>query len=513
MSSKGIVYLIGAGPGDRGLITVRGLELLRRAEVVIYDYLANPQLLAEAPEAEHIYVGKAAGRHHTPQEQINALLLEHAGRGKIVARLKGGDPFIFGRGGEEALCLRRAGIPFEVVPGVTAAFAAAAYAGIPLTHRDYTTSLALATGHEHPAKSESSHDWDALAGIGTLVFYMGVTNLPLIAAELIARGRSLQTPVALVRWASTPRQQTLTATLETVVAKVRETGFQPPAVVVVGEVVSLRPELRWFDRRPLFGKNVLVTRAADQAGELTSLLEAQGARAVECPTIAMAPPESWVAVDEAIERLPSVDWTIFTSVNAVRFFFDRLAYLERDTRALGNSLVCAVGPKTALALARRGIRADLVPRDYKAEGVVDAFARIDLEGKTVLLPRADRARDVIPTHLARKGATMLAPVLYRNVTPQALPEGVLETLRAREIDIATFTSSSTVENLAAIVGPERLPELLDGVLIASIGPITSESCRRLGLTVDIEPAAYTLDALTDAIVAHCGASTSRRSPQ
>ncbi len=504
MSSKGIVYLIGAGPGDRGLITVRGLELLRRAEVVIYDYLANPQLLSEAPEAEHIYVGKAAGRHHTPQEQINSLLLEHAGRGRIVARLKGGDPFIFGRGGEEALCLHQAGIPFEIVPGVTAAFAAAAFAGIPLTHRDYTTSLALATGHEHPAKATSGHDWDALAGIGTLVFYMGVTNLPTIVQELISRGRSPKTPIALVRWASTPRQQTLTATLETVVDEVRKAHFKPPAVIVVGEVVSLRPQLRWFDRRPLFGKSILVTRAADQAGEFSALLEAQGARTVECPTIEMAPPLDWRPLDEAIARLGEIDWTIFTSVNAVRYFFERLGDLGCDARALGRSHICAVGPKTAAALHRHGIRPDLVPDDYKAEGVVEAFGRIEMTGRRVLLPRADRARDVIPDALSARGAIVLAPTLYRNIIPSSLPKGVLEELAGGDIDIVTFTSSSTVENLAAIVGRGRLPALLEKVVVASIGPITSKSCRHLGLRVDIEPQAYTLEALTEAIVAFCG---------
>jgi uroporphyrinogen III methyltransferase / synthase len=500
---KGTVYLIGAGPGDRGLITVRGLERLRRAEVVIYDYLANPQLLSEAPAAEHIYVGKTAGRHHTPQDRINALLLEHAGQGKIVARLKGGDPFIFGRGGEEALCLSRAGIPFEIIPGVTAAFAAAAFAGIPLTHRDFTTSLTLATGHENPSKAQSGQDWNALSEAGTLVFYMGMTNLPLIVQELIAHGRSPLTPVALVRWASTPRQQTLTATLETVVEEAKRVAFSPPAIIIIGEVVSLRPELRWFDRRPLFGKNILVTRAADQAGEFSSLLEAQGAQTVECPTIEMAPPESWTSIDEAIGRLCALDWTIFTSANAVRFFFSRLALLGRDARAFGPCRVCAVGPKTAEALERYGIRADLIPSDYKAEGVVEAFQEIDIAGSTIFLPRADRARDIIPTQLSSMGADVFAPVLYRNITPRALPAGILEELAAGRIDIVTFTSSSTIENFAAIVGRDRLHDLLEGVIVASIGPITSRSCRNLGLRVDIEPEAYTLDALTDAIVAFC----------
>lgn len=497
---KGIVYLIGAGPGDPGLITVRGLEFLRRAEVVIYDYLANPELLREAPGAEHLYVGKTAGCHHTPQERINALLLEHAGKGKVVARLKGGDPFIFGRGGEEALCLARAGVPFEIVPGVTAALAAAAYAGIPLTHRDFTTSLALATGHEDPAKAASGLDWERLSGVGTLVFYMGMTNLPLIAERLIACGRPPQTPVALVRWATTPRQRTLAATLGDVVGKVREAGFKPPAVVIVGEVVSLREELRWFDRRPLFGRRILVTRAAEQAGEFSAMLASLGAEVLECPTIRLVPPGSWSALDDAIGRLPGFDWLIFTSVNAVRFFFERLHALGLDTRALGRCRVCAVGPKTAAALAPFGLRADLVPADYKAEGVVEAFRAMEMGGRAVLFPRADKAREVIPPELARMGAEVVAPVAYRNVVPEALPAGVLEELEGRRIDCVTFTSSSTVANLAAMVGKERLRSLLEGVAIASIGPITSATCRELGLDVAVEPKEYTLAALAEEMV-------------
>ena len=421
---KGIVYLIGAGPGDPGLITVRGLECLRRAEVVIYDYLANPDFLREAPNAEHLYVGKTRGCHHTPQERINALLAERAGQGKIVVRLKGGDPYVFGRGGEEAQFLARAGIPFEVVPGVTAGFAAAVYAGIPLTHRDFTTSLGLVTGHENPAKRVSSLDWEKLAtGVGTLVFYMGIANLPLIAERLMAHGRPPQTPVALVRWATTPRQQTLVATLETVVEQVRETGFKPPAVIIVGEVVGLREELRWFDNRPLFGKTVMITRAADQAGEFSGLLEACGARVVECPTIRLVPPESWQEIDGAISRLPEFAWTVFTSVNAVNFFFGRLGEQGLDTRAFGPCRICAVGPKTAAALVPYGLKADLLPADYKAEGVVAAFRQLPVAGRKILFPRADRAREVIPTELCRLGAEVVAPVAYRNLLPEALPAG------------------------------------------------------------------------------------------
>jgi uroporphyrinogen III methyltransferase/synthase len=499
-TKKGIVYLIGAGPGDPGLITVKGLACLKRAEVVIYDYLANPELLREAPGAEQIYVGKTRGHHHRPQEEINALLVDLARQGRVVARLKGGDPFIFGRGGEEALVLSRAGIPFEVVPGVSAGFAAAAYAGIPLTHRDFTTSLGLFTGHEDPEKKLSSLDWEKLAtGVGTLVFYMGMANLPLIAEQLVAHGRPATTPVAVVRWATTPRQRTVTATLGDVVEKVRAAGIKPPAVIIVGEVVALREELRWFDNRPLFGRTVLVTRTADQAGEFSALLEECGARVVECPTIRLLPPESYAELDAMIGDLAGFDWLVLTSANAVQFFFARLQALGLDARALGRCRVCAVGPKTAAAIRTHGVNPDLVPADYKAEGVVAAFAGTDLAGRRVLFPRADKAREVIPQGLAELGAEVTAPVAYRNVLPDALPPAALEALEAGEVDCVTFTASSTAENLAALLGPERFARFLDGVTVASIGPITSKTCRKLGLEVRIEPTEYTLAALTDEI--------------
>jgi len=500
---QGIVYLIGAGPGDPGLITVKGLACLRRAEVVIYDYLANPELLREAPGAEHIYVGKTRGHHHRPQEEINTLLVSLARQGKVVARLKGGDPFIFGRGGEEALILSRAGILFEVVPGVSAGFAAAAYAGIPLTHRDFTTSLGLFTGHEDPEKKLSSLDWEKLAtGVGTLVFYMGMANLPLIAEKLIAHGRPASTPVAVVRWATTPRQRTVTATLGDVVEKVSAAGIKPPAVIIVGEVVSLREELRWFDNRPLFGRTVLVTRAADQAGEFSALLEERGARVIECPTIRLLPPESYAELDAMIGDLAGFDWLVLTSANAVQFFFARLQTLSLDARALGRCRVCAVGPKTASAIRAHGVNPDLVPADYKAEGVVAAFAEANLSGARILFPRADKAREVIPQGLAGLGAQVVSPVAYCNVIPDSLPAQALEALEQGEIDCVTFTASSTAENLAAMLGAERFARLLDGVVVASIGPITSKTCRKLGLEVRIEPAEYTLAALTDAMVGY-----------
>ncbi|HEY6839200.1 MAG TPA: uroporphyrinogen-III C-methyltransferase, partial [Geobacteraceae bacterium] len=366
---KGYVYLIGAGPGDPGLITVKGRDCIARAEVILYDYLANERLLAYArPDAELIYAGKIGGCHNREQAQINELLVAKAQAGKVVARLKGGDPFIFGRGGEECEALVAAGIPFEVVPGVTAAVAAAAYAGIPLTHRGVATSVSFVTGHESPEKETSQIDWPALSlDGGTLVFYMGVKNLGQITANLVAHGRPPETPVALIRWGTRPEQEVLTGTLATIAELARAASFKAPAITVVGEVVGLREKLRWFDNRPLFGRGILVTRAADQAGEFSAMLTELGARVYEAPTITIVPPLDYAELDRAIGELAGFAWLIFTSVNAVRFFFTRLSELGRDSRALGSCRVCAVGPQTAASLASYGVRADLVPADYKAE--------------------------------------------------------------------------------------------------------------------------------------------------
>jgi len=500
--THGIVYLIGAGPGDPGLITVRGRECISLADVVVYDYLANEQLLEYAkPGAELIYAGKIGGAHNHEQWQINALLVEKALAGRTVARLKGGDPFIFGRGGEECEALASLEIPFEIVPGVTAAIGAAAYAGIPLTHRNVTTSVAFVTGHENPDKESSEIDWERLSlGSGTVVFYMGIKNLPAITANLMAHGRPPQTPVALIRWGTRCEQQVLQGTLENIAEQARKLGFKAPAITVVGEVVNLREKLAWFDRRPLFGKGILVTRAADQAGEFGELLKSRGARVYECPTISLIPAESSAALDEAIAELAQFDWTIFTSVNAVQFFFSRLEQLGLDSRALGGCRVCAVGPKTAAALLPHGIRADLMPPDYKAEGVVAEFRRLGADGLRILYPHADKARDVIPQELAGMGATVIAPVAYCNVLPDDVPAAAIRALEERQIQCVTFTSSSTVENLAAMLGENRFLHLLDGVAVAAIGPVTARTCRELGLKVDIQPKEYTLTAMTDDIV-------------
>ncbi len=490
---QGYVYLIGAGPGDPGLMTIKGLDCLQRADVVIYDYLANPAFLAQAPQAEHIYVGKRKGLHHYPQEKINALLLEKAGEGKVVARLKGGDPFIFGRGGEEAMVLAGAGIPFEIVPGVTAAVAAVAYAGIPMTHRDCTTTLGFVTGHEDPAKKLSSLDWDKLAtAVGTLVFYMGIANLENICEQLVAHGRPPETPVAVVRWATTPKQQTLTGTLGDIAAAVRGTGFKPPALIFVGEVVSFREPLRWFDNRPLFGKRILVTRAAAQAADFARHLEALGAEPVFCPMLEIVPPADLDALDRAISDLAATDYLILTSVNAVEAFFARLAALDRDVRALAGVTVVTVGPKTAEALSAHGIRPDMMPADYRAEGVVDIL-REKVAGRRVLYPRAELSRDIIPRELAEAGATVADPVAYRSIVPAGAAEALKEALSGG-IDLITFSASSTVRNLMALLDADGRRQVR-GIPVASIGPLTTRTAEEAGLTVAVEPGESTLDAL------------------
>ena len=494
--------MIGAGPGDPGLITVKGRDCLARAQVVLYDYLANDELLRLAPEgAELIYAGKVGGEHNREQHQINELLVEKALAGNVVARLKGGDSFIFGRGGEECESLVAAGIPFEVVPGITAGVGATSYAGIPLTHRGVTTSVAFVTGHESHGKTSSEIDWEGLSlGSGTVVFYMGIRNLPQIAENLMAHGRAPETPVALIRWGTRPEQEVLVGTLADIAEKARQASFRAPAITVVGEVVNLRQTLRWFDNRPLFGRSILVTRGADQAGEFTSKLERLGARVYGCPTIQITPAKEYDGLDRAIRELAEFHWVVFTSYNAVKYFFARLSDHGLDTRALGSSRVCAVGPKTAAALAAFGVRADLVPADYKAQGVVAAFAKLDIAANRVLFPRGDRAGETIPEELSRMGAQVSAPVAYDNVAPDEIPTESLRALEERRVDCVTFTSSSTVQNLAEILGENRFLHLMEGVRVAAIGPVTAKSCRELGLEVHMEPAEYTLDALAAELI-------------
>ncbi|MBW1646540.1 MAG: uroporphyrinogen-III C-methyltransferase [Deltaproteobacteria bacterium] len=502
---KGKVYLVGAGPGDPGLITVRGRECIRRAEVLVYDYLAAPELLRHAPEtAERIYVGKQGGDHTLGQEEINRLLVEKARAGRTVTRLKGGDPFIFGRGGEEAEVLVQHGIAFEIVPGVTSAVAAPAYAGIPLTHRQFTSTLAFVTGHEDPNKTDSSIDWAALAGgIGTLVFFMGVRNLPQIVERLVAHGRSPETPVALVRWGTTARQRTVTGTLGDIVERVAVAGLKAPCIIVVGEVVRLRQRLRWFENsRPLLGRTIVVTRARAQASDLVARLSELGAECLECPTIRVMPPADWAPLDAAIASLDRYRWIVFTSVNGVRFFFERLFALGHDVRRLGHLRTAVIGPATAARLADFGICSDIVPESYRAESVVHAFADQDLDGARILLPRAAEARPVLPEELSRMGATVDEIPVYRTVPDDSGRQALVTALEKQAIDMVTFTSSSTVRNFKALLPEERFEALMTGVTVASIGPITSETAAGLGFHVDLSAATFTIDGLVAEIVAH-----------
>jgi uroporphyrinogen III methyltransferase/synthase len=506
--NKGKVYLVGAGPGDPGLITVRGTYLLKRAEVVVYDYLANKKLLNYVPDnAEFIYAGKKGGGLHAfTQEGINQLLVDHASAGKRVVRLKGGDPFIFGRGAEEIEQLVEAGIDFEVVPGVTSATAAATYAGIPITHRDYTASVAFVTGHEAPGKKESNIAWDKLAtGAGTIVIYMGIKNLPIITKKLMDNGRSPDTPVAVVRWASTPEQHSVVGTLASITDVVQKEGVKPPALVIVGEVVKLRKSIDWFEKRPLFGKRMVVTRTREQASELVAKLEENGAACLEYSTIHIEPVDDYQLLDQAIEFMDSYDWILFTSPNAIAYFFKRLNATGRDSRVLATCCIGAVGRATAKELLKYGIRADLVPEKFTGQGLAESLIAGGVEKKRILLPRALKAMETLPEMLTDAGAEVTVAPVYQNVPPQGRKNELREELTDGDIDVVTFTSSSTVTNFLTMVGAgdeKELHELLDGVKIAAIGPITAETVRKNGLHVDIQPDSYTIADMVDAIVAH-----------
>lgn len=503
-TTQSVVYLVGAGPGDPGLITVKGLQCIARADVLIYDYLASPQFLRHArPDCELIYVGKKGGDHTLPQDEINRLIVAKASQGKIVTRLKGGDPYIFGRGGEEAEVLVQAGIGFEVVPGVTSAIAAPAYAGIPLTHRQFTSTVAFITGHEDPAKTESSIDWQALAkGIGTLVFFMGVKNLPHIVRNLVENGCPGETPAAVVRWGTTTRQKTVSATLDTLAAAVQQAGIKAPAIIVVGEVVRLRDTLQWFEHKPLLGKQIIVTRARAQASDLVAKLTDLGADCLEIPTIQVIPPASWQMLDDCLTVLPQYDWLIFTSVNGVNFFFERLFDKGLDVRALGNLRTAAIGPATAQRMRHFGLNADILPETYQAESVVEAFAAENLSGKRVLLPRAKEARPILPKELHRMGADVDEVPVYQTVQVADDVQKLLEQLQNKAVDMVTFTSSSTVRNFHQLLPPQTGPSLMQGVAVACIGPITADTAHELGFQVSVVADRFTIEGLIQAVVGY-----------
>jgi uroporphyrinogen III methyltransferase/synthase len=502
----GKVYLIGAGPGDPGLITVKGFACLQEADVVIYDYLANEQLLSSVKAgAEKIYVGKKGGDHTLSQEKMNALIVEKAREGKIIARLKGGDPFIFGRGGEEAEELADAGISFEVVPGVTSAIAVPAYAGIPLTHRSYTSTVAFITGHEDPTKEESQIVWEKVAtGVGTLVFLMGVGNLSRIAAELVKHGRRPETPVAIIRWGTLPEQETYVGTLATIGEIAKAQRVKSPAIILVGEVVSLRKKLNWFETLPLFGKKIIVTRSREQASDLSERLRKLGALPIEFPTIEITPPESYADLDHCLGHLERYDWIIFTSANGVRFFVERLLFLGRDIRDLKGPRIAAIGPKTADQLTGLKIKVDFVPREYRAEAIYEGLRKEELGGAKILIPRAKIARDILPEELRKTGAVVEVVEVYQTIRPGGGGERIRELLAKREIAAVTFTSSSTVSHFVELIGKERASKSMEGIQVASIGPITAQKAKSFGIETTIMPENYTVPSLVDSLVQYFG---------
>ena len=487
---------------------------MKEAETVVYDRLAPRALLGYAkPEAEKIYVGKKPGNPTMSQEEINDLLVEKGRSGMTIVRLKGGDPYIFGRGGEEALALNEAGLPFEVVPGVTSGVAAPAYAGIPVTHRNVATSVAFVTGHEDPTKGRPDVDWEKLAnGADTLVLYMGVGRLGEISKGLIAAGRSPATPIACVRWGTAPEQLTITGTLQDIADRVAEAGLKSPAIIVVGDVVALREKgLDWYERRPLFGRRVVVTRARAQAGELSRDLEKLGAEVHEFPTIEIIPPEYFGPLDAAIRDLDSFSLIVFTSVNGVEAFLKRLQHHGLDLRALPrDAKVAAIGPATAERIEQAGLRVDVVPEEYRAEALIEALGAHPLAGERVLIPRAKVAREVLPEKLREAGAEVVVPPAYESVPSSRGKEEVSLRLQSGEIDCVTFTASSTVENFVWAFGAEEAARLLAESKVACIGPITADTARKHGLRVDAEGKEYTIPGLIEAVTGLLAADPAKR---
>ena len=511
----GFVYLVGAGPGDPGCLTLRGRECLERADVVIYDYLANAALLDHAPRgAERIFAGKhGAGPHLLEQAEINSLMIERANAGQTVVRLKGGDPLVFGRGGEEVEALAERGVPFEVVPGVSAALAAPAFAGIPVTHRDWVSGVTVLTGHEASDKRASRVDWQRVANAGnTLVLLMGYTQLRQNIARLIAEGLSPSTPAAAIQWASRFDQRVVEATVGTVAERVAGEGLGPPMTVVIGEVVRLREAMAWFESRPLFGRRVLVTRAAAQAPAFARRLEEQGAGVVSCPVIEIRPlAPSMPQLKRAFAALGDYDWLIFTSTNGVEIFFNQLFSSGYDLRALHRVRLAAIGSETSRALRDLHLHADVVPQDFRAEGLLEAMAGEDLRGARVLLPRARGARAVLPDTLRDRGAHVEEIQTYESVAPAGGADLLRDAFAAGVLDCITFTSSSTVTSFLELLdraGGEELRAHLAESRIACIGPITEATARESGLSVDIVPEQYTIPALVEAIVYALGSEDS-----
>ena len=501
-SVPGRVYFVGAGPGDPGLLTLRGAQYLTEADVVLYDELLDRRLLDLASStAEKIGVGHRGGDGRRSLEQIFELLITHARDGKRVVRLKGGDPYVFGRGGEEALAVRDAGIPFEVVSGVSAASGVLAYAGIPLTHRNLAAMAVLVTGHEDPTKDSPSVNWHHLAVLdATLVIFMGNRRLADIAEALIAGGRDADTPTAVIEWGTWPNQRTVMGSLQTIAGEVTVRGVQSPALIVVGEVVSLREQLSWFEAKPLFGRRVLITRSREQSGSLQLLLESEGAAVTGLPVLDIQPPDDWSAVDQAIGNLTGFDWIVFTSPNSVEYFFHRLQHSGLDSRALGGVAVASVGQATAEALHSRGVVPDLIPEKHSQEGLVVAFEQIKVDGATILIPASSIGRTLLDDALRERGADLTRVVAYENRPPEPSQVELPAALEQGEIDLFVFASPSSVHNFYTVIGDRAgAGALLSGKAIASIGPTTSQALIEMGLHPTIEPAQSNVPALVAAI--------------
>ena len=504
----GRVYLVGAGPGDPKLLTLRGKELLERADIVFYDALANPALLKwTRPDAEKVHVGKRGGQAYMKQEQLNERLIQAAREGKCAVRLKGGDPFLFGRGGEEAETLRQAGIPVEIAPGISSAYAAPAYAGIPLTSRQYGSSVAIVTGHEDPTKDSPSVHWEKLAGaVDTVAVLMGMGNLKRIAERLLAGGRPADTPAAAIQWGTRPEQKTVAATLGTIAQETRKAGVGSPAVLIVGEVARLRERLRWFDNRPLFGRTVIVTRARAQASSLAELLEEAGARTIECPSIRAEPlkGEPLKQLDAAAAELDRFDWALFSSANAVGAFWERLEAAGRDARAFGTCRAAAIGPATARSLRERGVAPDLVPRESRSEGLLNELLALpemqEPRGKRFLLLRSLKGRQTLREGLLQAGAEVTDAPAYQTAADSENAEEAAERIAQGAVDVVTFTSGSTVANFLEALPAEDPAALLQNTTVAAIGPVTRAAAEARGLKVAVQAEEATVESLAEAVV-------------
>lgn len=514
---KGKVYIVGAGPGDIGLLTIKGLKCLQKAEVVIYDFHLNAQVLNYINhDAEFIYAGKRGGHHSMTQERINQILIEKASQYKTICRLKGGDPFVFGRGAEEAEALAKEGIEFEIVPGVSSAIAAPAYAGIPLTHRLYSSSLAIVPGYEDPAKKESLIDWAKLAtGVGTIVFLMTIKNIETVCQKLIEHGRSAETPVAVIRWGTRSDQKTIVSNLKEIAKSVKEKEIKSPAVMVVGDVVNLREKLKWYEKKPLFGQRILVTRehsgrSPDSSGGFETL-EELGAEIIEFPTIKIVPVKNPGDLDKAISRIANYNWLIFTSANGVKFFLKRFFEKNIDIRDMKGIKICAIGTKTAAEIQKYGINVDLVPEEFNAESLIGSLiiksrgatvaqdSEHELKGVRFLLPRAETAREILPEQIKKLGGDIDVVTVYKTEKPEVHGKRLKRFLKEEKISVATFTSAATFKNFMSIM-QEDAKTLLKGVAIAVIGPVTAQAVKEAGLNVNIMPKEATTEAMAKEII-------------